>query len=109
MDFPAENIKDRIKDFLESENLRSTIWIKIGLGLILLVSCFLVFPHPESTEYRYYVGAVWTERDLVAPFSFPIYKDLHRYEIEREDAIRSVSPVYFRNDSNALRLHTGYG
>jgi putative nucleotidyltransferase with HDIG domain len=101
MDFPAENIKDRIKDFLESENLRSTIWIKIGLGLILLVSCFLVFPHPESTEYRYYVGAVWTERDLVAPFSFPIYKDLHRYEIEREDAIRSVSPVYFRNDSNA--------
>jgi putative nucleotidyltransferase with HDIG domain len=101
MDFPAENIKDRIKDFLESENLRSTIWIKIGLGLILLVSCFLVFPHPESTEYRYYVGAVWTERDLVAPFSFPIYKDLHRYEIEREDAIRSVSPIYFRNDSNA--------
>ncbi|MBI5020125.1 MAG: HDIG domain-containing protein [Ignavibacteriales bacterium] len=101
MDFPAENIKDKVKDFLESENLRSTIWIKIGLGIILLISCFLVFPHPESSEYRYYVGAVWTERDLIAPFSFPIYKDLHRYEQEREEAIRAVKPVYFRNDSNA--------
>ncbi|MBI5476719.1 MAG: HDIG domain-containing protein [Ignavibacteriales bacterium] len=101
MDFPAENIKDRIKDFLEKENLRSTISIKIGVGLILLITCYFFFPHPESSEYRYYVGAVWTDRDLVSPFSFPIYKDLHRYEVEQEQAVLQVKPVFVRNDSNA--------
>lgn len=101
MEFPAENIKDRVKDFLEKENLRSTISIKIGLGLILLITCYMFFPHPDSSEYRYYVGAVWTDRDLIAPFSFPIYKDLHKYEVEEQEAVRDVKPVYIRIDSNA--------
>lgn len=103
MDFPAENIKDRVKDFLDKENLRSTIWIKVGLGLFLLAACFIAFPHPGSPEYRYYVGAAWTERDLTAPFAFPIFKDLRKYEIESDEAARDVRPVYLRHDSNSQK------
>ncbi|HMD13142.1 MAG TPA: hypothetical protein VKI62_00810, partial [Bacteroidota bacterium] len=71
------------------------------LGLLLVAVVVLMFPHPESIEYDYSVGTIWTDNDLIAPFSFPIFKDLHGYEKERQDAIRNVYPVFLRGDTIA--------
>jgi len=70
--------------------------ILVGLSLIIVVS--LLFPHPESIDYSYNVGSVWTDKDLIAQFSFPVFKDLHDYEKERQEAVRNVYPVFERHD-----------
>jgi cyclic-di-AMP phosphodiesterase PgpH len=98
MDFPPENIKDRVADFLTGETMRESVAIKILIGAILLIAGIFFFPHPEQVEYNTNVGTMWVDKDVVAQFSFPVYKDLRQYERERQDAIRKVNPVFERHD-----------
>ncbi|MDI6765451.1 MAG: HDIG domain-containing protein [Bacteroidota bacterium] len=98
MDFPSENIKDRLIKFFSIENLRHNFVIKIVLGLFLILFAVIMFPHAEMVEYSYNVGSVWMEKDLIAPFSFPIYKELHQYEHQKREAVRLVSPVFERDE-----------
>ena len=106
MEFPPENIKDRVEKFFDRENIRDNPIIKIAIGCILVTFGIFIFPHPESIEYRYNTGAVWVDKDLVAPFAFPIYKDIHDYEREQQEAVRSVYPVFVRRDT-AVKTFTG--
>lgn len=85
--------------FTETDNLA----VKVTLGVVLTALIALMYPHGESVEYSYAVGNVWTENDLVAPFSFPIYKDLRQYEKERSEAGRGVMPVYALDELIASR------
>jgi putative nucleotidyltransferase with HDIG domain len=64
------------------------------LVVLLIVAVAAMFPHGDSSEFHYSVGSVWTDRALVAPFSFPLYKDSRVYDQERADAIRAVFPIY---------------
>ena len=68
----------------------------IGLAMILLVA--FLFPRGEAIEYEYTVGGIWVNNDLIAPFSFPIYKDEEQYEEETRAAAANVAPVFQRND-----------
>ncbi len=78
--------------------LRDNPLIKVLIGGAVLISIVMIFPHPESAEYSYPVGKVWLDKDLVAPFSFAIYKDLRTYEDERAEAMREAYPVFERHD-----------
>src|SRR5262245_39246686 len=73
--------------------------IKLGIGLALVVLIAMMFPHGESIEYSYTVNTIWGNNDLVAPFSFPIFKDFRVYEKERQEAAKSVYPVFERNET----------
>lgn len=98
MDFPSENIKDRLVKFFSDENIRHNFIFKIIIGLFLVLITVIMFPHAEIVDFSYNVGSVWVEKDLIAPFSFPIYKDLHQYEQEKREAMRSVSPIFERDE-----------
>ena len=98
MDFPPENIKDRLEKFLTKEYIRDSLAIKIIIGLIIIISGIFMFPHPELMEYNYNVGSVWVDKDLTAPFAFPVYKELREYERERQEVVREVYPVFERNE-----------
>jgi cyclic-di-AMP phosphodiesterase PgpH len=70
--------------------------------LLLLVSAFvmaLMFPSSISVENEYSRGSVWTESDLYAPFSFPLYKEEQEYERERSEAVAHVYRV-FENETD---------
>ncbi len=77
---------------------RDNYLIKMLIGGAVLIAIVIVFPHPESAQYSYPVGTVWLNKDLVAPFSFAIYKDLRAYEDERTEAMRGAYPVIERHD-----------
>ncbi len=67
--------------------------------IIALATFFLLFwmlPRYENIESKYEVGAVWSEEDLIAPFSFPIYKDDIDYEKEKQDVLKNLAPVFDR-------------
>src|SRR5258706_4789581 len=72
--------------------------VKIVIGVFLVILVALMFPHQESIEYNSGLGAIWADKDLIAPFSFPILKDPPPYEKEGLEAIKSVSPVFARRE-----------
>ena len=48
---------------------------KTGILLILSLLLAAMFPFGTALELEYTVGGVWAQKDLIAPFSFPIYRD----------------------------------
>jgi len=70
--------------------------VKIAIVLATIALIALMFPLGEAIEYEYTVGSIWVEKDLIAPFSFPIYKDDRQYEREKREAAANVFPVFER-------------
>jgi cyclic-di-AMP phosphodiesterase PgpH len=74
---------------------------KIGLLLVFaaIIIIVLMFPRGESLESEVSVGSVWTRDDLIAPFSFPVYKDPEVYKKEVKAAEGNVYPVFTRDEN----------
>ncbi len=53
-------------------------------------------PSQNQIPLHYEVGTVWTHEDVIAPFSFPIYKEKAEYDREVQQAKESVKPVFDR-------------
>lgn len=69
--------------------------------LIFLVTTIVIvfmFPKGESLDFQVSEGTIWTNEDLIAPFSFPILKDPIIYANEVKQAEESVYPVFVRSD-----------
>ncbi len=69
-----------------------------------MVISFLL-PSYKNIDTDYEIGTIWTSEDLIAPFSFPIYKDDREYEKEKAEAIKSVAPVFM--ESGDLTVEVG--
>lgn len=67
----------------------------IAAGTVVLI--VIMFPNYETIETDYSVGMVWSKEDLIAPFSFPIYKSESVYQKELEEARSKVYPVFDKN------------
>ena len=100
MALSGKDIRQSLKSVFLAKG-RDNIPLKILTGMFLIALVALMFPHPESIEYSYNVGSVWTDKDLIAQFSFPVFKDLHEYEKERREAARVIYPVFERHDEIA--------
>ncbi|MBU1299173.1 MAG: HDIG domain-containing protein [Bacteroidetes bacterium] len=81
--------------------LGDNLFIKIIIAIVLIALTSAMFPSPEIFEYDYKVGTVWIEKDLIAPFSFPVYKNQAKYENDKKEAISSVHKVFTVDDAVA--------
>ncbi len=68
--------------------------LKISIGLLLIFIIFQMFRSTATIDVSYKVGTVWTEDDLISPFSFPILKEQKQYEAEVEEAKSKVYKVF---------------
>ena len=87
----------KIKDFFTVPpgfDFRTNIGVKIGIGIITWIIIILFLPSYKSIETQYEIGTIWSNEDLIAPFSFPVYKDDRDYENEKQEVINSVSPIF---------------
>lgn len=73
--------------------------VAILIGLITSFIIALFFPKSEIIDREIKVGDVWTSRDLIAQFSFPVLKYPEEYDKEVEEALRYVYPIFEVNDS----------
>lgn len=64
---------------------------------ILVISFF--FPKSETIEKEVKVGDIWSSKDLIAQFSFPILKYPEEYEKELRLAESIVLPIFKINDT----------
>lgn len=87
-----------------TERQRPTIKLvlKISIGLLLLFIISWMFPSTASIEITYKVGSVWSENDLISPFSFPILKDQKQYVAEVEEAKSKVYKVFILDEQIAV-------
>ncbi len=72
--------------------------IKLGIALVLVTLLALLFPRGEAIELDYKIGSVWARKDLIAPFSFPVFRDDQEYALEVAEAVRKVAPVFQWNE-----------
>jgi hypothetical protein len=86
-----------ISPLLGKVRISASTVTKISIALVLIGCISLMFPRGESIELDYKVGAVWAQKDLIAPFSFPIYRDEREYAHDVEEARGKVYPVFERD------------
>jgi len=74
--------------------------IKRKILIFTITTLFIVFMFPkgESLDFQVSEGLIWTQEDLIAPFSFPILKDPAIYEREVKEAEQSVFAVYIKKN-----------
>jgi len=70
--------------------------------IVVLITIFIIslfYPRSEIIERDVKVGDVWTSKDLIAQFSFPILKYPEEYERELLDAEKTTLPIFEQNDT----------
>lgn len=87
----------QFRSALRQFRLKDNLAIKMVIGLSTIVTIALMFPRGEAIEYEYKIGGIWVEADLIAPFSFPIFKDAQQYDQERRAVSMSVYRVFGRD------------
>jgi putative nucleotidyltransferase with HDIG domain len=74
----------------------NTILVVILLLLSLGVLVYL-FPRKAQFKYEFDLGKVWEHEDLYAPFEFAIRKPPKEIQGDRQKAIESVAPYYYKD------------
>jgi len=70
--------------------------------IVVLITIFIIslfYPRSEIIERDVKVGDVWTSKDLIAQFSFPILKYPEEYERELLEAEKTTLPIFEQNDT----------
>jgi putative nucleotidyltransferase with HDIG domain len=88
----------------DNNKLQSSAKIRVIVALVTIVLIVLMFPKGESIESEVSVGSIWINDDLIAPFSFPVYKDPEIYKAQLKAAAESVYPVFLNDDNNAREI-----
>lgn len=87
------NLSKNKKDFKTDRT------VKFFIAFITVILITAMFPKYETIETDYVTGMVWSKEDLIAPFSFPVYKSEGVYRNEIEDAKSKVFPVFDVNSA----------
>ena len=91
----------KIKDFFtvpSNFDFKTNLGVKIGIGVITWIIIIFLLPSYKSIETQYEIGTIWSSEDLIAPFSFPIYKDEQDYDAEKQEVINSVTPIFTESE-----------
>lgn len=81
-------------------DFKSDKTVKFFIALVTVILITAMFPKYETIETDYVVGMVWSKEDLIASFSFPIYKSESVYRNEVEAAREQVFPVFDINSAS---------
>ena len=91
-----------LSEYIRKLGQRDSFTMKGGIFFLFVFVVALMFPRGESIESDYRVGMIWTDKDLIAPFLFPILKDDREYQKEKAQAGEKVYRV-FEEDVNTPR------
>lgn len=92
---------DKISEILKSIkkiNFRYSNLVKLLIAVGAIVIIYFMLPRYKNIESNYEVGAIWSSEDLIAPFSFPVYKDEKEYEQEKQDVIKNIAIVFDKTE-----------
>ncbi|MFZ4591894.1 MAG: HD family phosphohydrolase [Ignavibacteria bacterium] len=80
----------------------TNINVKVTLAVVTVLIISLFLPSYKSIDTNFEVGTIWSNEDLIATFTFPIYKNDDVLEKEKKEVINNVIPVFLEAD-----IHNG--
>ncbi len=90
-----------LREILARPKWRRSKPIRWTIGIALTLAIAALFPSAHTIALSgYSAGSLWTNSDVTAPFTFPVYKDGVRYGQDVRKAIQELHPVYVP-DTNA--------
>ncbi len=87
---------NKIAESFSNIDFKTSNIVKLLISVITILMLFLMLPSYKSIETDYEVGAIWSSEDLIAPFSFPVYKDEKEYDQEKQDVMKNIAIVFDR-------------
>lgn len=66
--------------------------------LICVIFVTLSLPKQARFRFEYEKGKVWMQKDLYSPYSFSIQKTSDEIEKDRDDILKTVLPIYQKDD-----------
>lgn len=81
----------------KKRNKDGLIKLLIVLSTILIITLF--FPKSEAIDKEVRVGDIWTSKDLIAQFSFPVLKYPEEYERDVIEAQKTILPIFEQIDT----------
>lgn len=97
------NFQDYFKKLKVSEPEKN-IYVKILIAVVTIVIISLMLPSYKNIDANIEVGTIWSSEDLIAPFSFPIYKDEADLESEKKEVYDRIIPVFIEVTGAGPRL-----
>ena len=94
-----EKSRLELSKYFRAEWFSQGVLVKALIAIALTGALALLFPRGESIDLDYKVGAVWARKDLIAPFSFPIFRDEREYAHDVEEAKKQVYDVFERDSA----------
>ncbi|MCE1188625.1 MAG: HDIG domain-containing protein, partial [Ignavibacteria bacterium] len=94
--------------------LHESLRVKFTLLFFTVIIIVLLLPRGVALESQVNVGAVWLQDDLIAEFSFPIYKNKETVQSEVDFAKKSIIPIFqsdeavSRNSLDSLRKFSAF-
>ena len=92
----------RILNFIRSN------YDNIITGLLFLLCIVVIvyfFPREGKFQYEFQKGRPWLHENMIAPFSFPIYKSEEELLAEEDSILKEFKP-YFNYDSTIIETET---
>ncbi len=90
-----------LREVLARPKWRRSKPIRWTIGVALTLAIAALFPSAHTIALSgYSAGSLWTNADVTAPFTFPVYKDGIRYGQDVRKALQDLHPVYVP-DTNA--------
>jgi putative nucleotidyltransferase with HDIG domain len=93
---PEEKNRRSLTSLIAGIRFSRQVVIRIAIAVASIGSLSALFPRGEAIELDYKVGAVWARKDLIAPFSFPVYRDERDYLRDVEQAKKNAYLVFER-------------
>ncbi|MFC1562652.1 HD family phosphohydrolase [candidate division KSB1 bacterium] len=84
------------KDKVEGNNFNNKN-IKALIIILFIFITVILFPRGKSYQYADYKVGTVIDKEIIAPFNFPILKTEKELRIEKENAIKSIHPYFFMN------------
>ncbi|MBS1552569.1 MAG: HDIG domain-containing protein [Bacteroidetes bacterium] len=85
---------NRANRYFRNTEFRKSRLFKLLIASVTVFVLYLMLPSYKSIETNNEVGAIWSSEDLIAPFSFPVYKDENEYELEVKDVRKNIALVF---------------
>jgi putative nucleotidyltransferase with HDIG domain len=91
----ARSVVKKMRKEVKQPKWRRSKSIRWTIGIVLTLAIAALFPRAKTAEYLgYSVGSLWTDETVIAPFTYPVYKDPNRLRQDLNEALAELYPVY---------------
>ncbi len=99
--------ENTLSDFfkkLKVSQPEKNVYVKLFIAVLTIVIISLLLPSYKNIDSNIEVGTIWSSEDLIAPFTFPIYKDEADLETEKKEVRDKVIPVFLEVIPSQVKL-----